>query len=290
MFLSLAKGLDVAKEGIETIDKALDLYNKVLDKIVPWDELNKTIAKLDQFRSDYSKEAAALIGDVKTKMMDGMDAYFRATQSVYEWCGLTIRLLGTYKKLFTGNMDQKKFNSQRTLLLKVLGDGIDKMDKGQKELGDSSSSFNGAAGKLTSLNHRLETDFNEKSEYYQAQITRIRLVAYGSAAPFGLFGIAIAAGVVEGKLIPELNAKMRSIETFYQDTTKIVKDAFKDIDTTKLKLKEEIRVIGNLKEQTEETKIYIEMDDDPAMKEIIVDAVDALIAHCQDYRKRHMDI
>lgn len=267
----------------------MDLYNKILDKIVPWAELNQTITKLDKYRSDYSKEAAALIGEVKTLMMDGMDAYFRATQSVYEWCGLAIKLLNTYTTLFKGKMNQSKFNAQRVLLLKVLEDGIKKMENGQKQLGDSSSSFNNAAGKLTSLNHRLATDFNQNSEYYQSQISRIRAVAYGAAAPFTFLGLSIAAGVVEGKLIPELRTKMASIEKWYKDVTAEVQNSFKNIDDTKAKLKEEIRHIGDLKVQTETTKTMVELDDTPELKEEILGSVADLIKKCKEYQTRHID-
>lgn len=280
-------GLDIAKEGIATLDKGFELYNKILDKIVPWSELNKTITKLDKYRSDYSEEASALIGDVKTKMMDGMDAYTRATQSVYEWCGLAVRLLATYKILFTGQMNQGKFAASRTFLLQVLEDGIKKMTVGQKELGDSSASFNVAAGKLTQLNHRLAADFDKNSEYCQSQISHIRAVAYGAAAPFLIFGLPIAAGIVEGILVPELHRKMAAIKKWYEDVSADVQNSFKDIDDTKAKLQEEIRNIGELKVQTKETETYIEVDNTPELKEIILKSVLDLIAKCEAYRIRH---
>lgn len=77
-------------EGIKTADKALDLYNRHIDRIVPWKEFNETLVELDRFRGNYSVESAALIGDVKKLMMDGMDAYFAASQNVYE---VTLSLL-----------------------------------------------------------------------------------------------------------------------------------------------------------------------------------------------------
>lgn len=281
--------MEVAKEGIETLDKGIDVYNKILDKVVPWEELNKTITKLDKYRSDYSKEAAELIGEVKTKMLDGMDAYFRATQSVYEWCGLAIKLLNTYTTLFKGQMNQSKFSAQRTLLLKVLDNGLEKMSAGQKQLGDSSSSFNVAAGKLTSLNYRLATDFSENSEYYKSQISRIRAVAYGAAAPFTLLGLSIAAGVVEGKLIPELKAKMASIEKWYKEVTVEVQNSFKNIDETKAMLKQEIRQIGDLRVQTDVTKTMVEMDDSPDLKKEVLASVADLIKKCKEYQTRHIN-
>lgn len=281
-------GIEIAKEGIDAVDKALDLYNKVFDQIVPWKTLNETIEKLDKFRQDYSQEAANLIGNTKTLMMDGMDAYFRATQSVYEWCGLAVPLLKAYKKLYEGAMNQGKFTAQRTLLLKVLDDGIAKMEKAQDELAASSKSFNDSAGKLTSLKRRLQTDFDEKSEYFQHQVSELRKKAYIGAAFAGPFGLAIAAGVVEGKYIPELKAKMKNIQKFYDELQSTVAKSFVDIDETKAKLKEEIRIIGDLKTQTEETRTFIGLDDTPELKSTIIESVDSLIKKCTDYRTRHI--
>lgn len=220
--------------------------------------------------------------------MNGMDAYFRATQSVYEWCGLAVPLLNAYNKLFTGEMNQGKFTAQRTLLLKVLVDGIAKMEKAQAELAASSGSFNESAGKLTSLKRRLETDFSENSEYFQNKISEMRKKAYIGAAFAGPFGLIIAAGVVEGKLVPDLKRKMGEIQKFYDELLATVSQSFTDIDETKAKLKEEIRVIGDLKTQAEETKTFIELDNTPELKETIVDSVNNLIQKCKDYRERHI--
>lgn len=75
--------IETAKEGIETADKALELYNKVIDRVIPWKEFNETLVELDRFRKDYSTESAELIGHIKTLMMNGIDAYFSASQAVY---------------------------------------------------------------------------------------------------------------------------------------------------------------------------------------------------------------
>lgn len=76
--------IEVVKEGIATADKALTMYDKVIDRVVPWKTFNETLVELDQFRKDYSIESAALIGEVKTLMMNGIDAYHAASQNVYE--------------------------------------------------------------------------------------------------------------------------------------------------------------------------------------------------------------
>ncbi|EOU0395964.1 hemolysin HlyE, partial [Shigella sonnei] len=102
----------------------------------------------------------------------------------------------------------------------VLDDGITKLNEAQKSLLVSSQSFNNASGKLLALDSQLTNDFSEKSSYFQSQVDKIRKEAYAGAAagvvagPFGLIiSYSIAAGVVEGKLIPELKNKLKSVQS-----------------------------------------------------------------------------
>lgn len=68
--------IEVVKEGIETADKALTMYDRIVDRVIPWKTFNETLVELDKFRKDYSTESASIIGEVKTHMMNGIDAYF----------------------------------------------------------------------------------------------------------------------------------------------------------------------------------------------------------------------
>lgn len=286
--IAIAKeGLAIAKDGIDTLDRGLELYNKHLDKIIPWAELNKTLDKLNEFRSDYSEQAAALISEIQTKMYDGMDAYFRATQNIFQWCGLVLDLLEDYTPLLEGEMNQALYDNQRDIILQALDDGIDRMEKGKEELATSSSSFNVAAGKLTQLNRRLSDDFNENSEYYQAQKAHIRTVGYGAAAPFLIFGITIAAGVIEGVLIPELNAKMEAIEEWYEDLRKEVSLSQMNIMITKDNLNREITHIGELQNKAVTARVFIRTTYTDKIKAKLVKSVNNLIAKCNEYRDRH---
>ncbi|EMX2345015.1 hemolysin E, partial [Escherichia coli] len=72
---------------------------------------------------------------------------------------------------------------------------------------------------------------------------------------------SIAAGVVEGKLIPELKNKLKSAQSFFTTLSNTVKQANKDIDAAKLKLTTEIAAIGEIKTETETTRFYVDYDD-----------------------------
>ena len=261
------KTVEVVKNAIETADGALDLYNKYLDQVIPWQTFDETIKELSRFKQEYSQAASVLVGDIKTLLMDSQDKYFEATQTVYEWCGVATQLLAAYIFLFD-EYNEKKASAQKDILIKVLDDGITKLNEAQKSLLVSSQSFNNASGKLLALDSQLTNDFSEKSSYFQSQVDKIRKEAYAGAAagvvagPFGLIiSYSIAAGVVEGKLIPELKNKLKSVQSFFTTLSNTVKQANKDIDAAKLKLTTEIAAIGVIKTETETTRFYVDYDD-----------------------------
>lgn len=217
------KTVEVVKNAIETADGALDLYNKYLDQVIPWQTFDETIKELSRFKQEYSQAASVLVGDIKTLLMDSQDKYFEATQTVYEWCGVATQLLAAYILLFD-EYNEKKASAQKDILIKVLDDGIKKL-------------------------------------------------------------YSVAAGVVEGKLIPELKNKLKSVQSFFTTLSNTVKQANKDIDAAKLKLTTEIAAIGEIKTETETTRFYVDYDD--LMLSLLKEAAKKMINTCNEYQKRH---
>lgn len=249
-----------------------------MDKAVPWAELDQRITELDKYQSDdYSMEATALIGDIKKNVLDGMDAYNQAVQSVYEWCDLATGSLNTYKTLLTGKIDEDKINAKLVVLLQEIKRGIEKTSVAQEALVDSSESLNVAAGKLARLNSQLLADFED----FQSQISSLQ------ATPLWLHGLrSIVARVVERKLIPELEEEMTSTEKHLKVVTHEILNLF---DETKAKLEDEIIHIEVLKGQVEATKSYIELDNMVEQKEVVSLSVSDLITKCNEYQMRQMN-
>ena len=75
------KTVEVVKNAIETADGALDLYNKYLDQVIPWQTFDETIKELSRFKQEYSQAASVLVGDIKTLLMDsqGIFCYLMST-------------------------------------------------------------------------------------------------------------------------------------------------------------------------------------------------------------------
>lgn len=97
-------------------------------------------------------------------------------------------------------------------------------------------------------------------------------------------------GIVEGKLVPELKAKIRKVENFYGDVDKIVAAANVGIDETKTRLKQEIRVIGDLKVATEETNTFISVEYVSELRDTITQSARDLINKCKEYTNRHNEL
>ena len=286
-------GFELVRDGIETADRALELYNKVLDKVVPWGTLEETIRNLTQFETDYSKETAKLIGEIKQLLLNAQNYYHESTQTMYEWCGITVNLLPVYISfLKKGGKNDAEVKAQKQLILKILDDGIVRMTAAQKKLADSSMTFNKASGQLVELNERLKGEFDSNSSYYKAQVEKIRKEAYAGAAagvaggPFGLvISYSIAAGVVEGKLIPALNEKLKHVKGVFERLSELVKKSTADISETKNKLGEEIKAIGEIKISAETTKVFAGFDE--TMIAELEKAANRLIKQCSEYMKRH---
>lgn len=167
---ALQLGNEIAQEALVNAGKAIDLYNE-LDQVIPWTTIKETLDDLDAHRVDQTKESAELLGKVHTSLLNGFDAYDRLSQSIIEWTGLLTPLLSTYTKLFSAGKSQ----SQKTILERVLLQGLEKMGVAQEEMAIVSMSLNEADANLTTLLGRLENEFDEKSDYFQTKLRILQL-------------------------------------------------------------------------------------------------------------------
>ncbi|BEU96639.1 hemolysin HlyE [Acidovorax sp. DW039] len=283
--------VDLIDKSIDAADKALDLFNKAVDQIIPWGTFEETLAELDKYRADYSKEAAELVGEVQTQLLDAQDHYKKAVTSVYGWCSIAIDLIAIYEDSL---YNPKTVDLQKHILLAILEKGELLIGEGLDSLNKCSMSFNSACGKLTELDTRLVFDFDEKSEYFQFQVSKIRKEAYAGAAagavagPFGLIiAYAVAAGVVEGKLIPELTKKFLSIKQFFITMKGLIVGTQDNIARTKNQLEEEMFVLTGLRAEVAKTKIILEIDQNNMLKDQILIRTQALSEKCMNYIERH---
>lgn len=140
--------LEITIEVIESLDRSLDMYNEDLDKLISSSVLEKPLEKLYKYPFAFSD----LLIDTETNLRDGMFAYFLATESNFQWCGLAIDFLDTYKDLLNeATSDQIVFKESKILLLELFDARIEGLISCEEQLNVTSSSFNSAFEGLSKL-------------------------------------------------------------------------------------------------------------------------------------------
>lgn len=126
------------RTAIQTTDAALDLYNKIINKIGTTENVQGT-------RSVFS--------EIKTRLTNGIDLFKQSLKPVSKWCTVqAIPLLRTYKD---GDFQQPDN------LLQALNDWNKISNDAQKSVFDSKRSINTAYAYLYSLTSYLEHQFNK---------------------------------------------------------------------------------------------------------------------------------
>lgn len=75
---------DITNDGVDTANKAIELCDKLLDRLNSMEKLDKTFTKLEKFHRDNSIEIAQLIRETETLVMNSKDEYFSISQNIYQ--------------------------------------------------------------------------------------------------------------------------------------------------------------------------------------------------------------
>lgn len=281
------RAMETVIAGIEVAEQALVFYDQFVEQVIPWKDFSETFWKLDKFKNDYSAESAALIGEIKTFMMNGMDAYFAASQDVYEFAGTLTTHLKLYIKLFDGH-NARKADAQKNLMLELFDSGLKKLKSAQEQLGDSSQSFNTVFGQLSTLRKRFEDEFDMKSEFFKIKMKYYKKGARFFGSLFGLSGYFLGVEIGNRKYVHKLQRELHKIKMFYYYLHVQMAAAFNNIDDTKRTLLKEIQHISDLKIQIDQTQTLVDLDYVADLREQAIDAANHLITKCMAYRKRHI--
>lgn len=298
--------LEVAQQAMDTASNALNFYNS-LDKEVPWSKIVDIVDDLDEQRLDQTKVSADLIGKVHTNLLNGLDAYHRLSERVYEWTGLVTPLLMTYLKLFNG-FSASKCKAQTSILVKILNEESNKMNMTLEELEIISSNFTQAAKDLATLVERLEKHFEPSSEFFQRKLIPMRgktieltheqhVVAeeqYKAGEkmsrkwklPEALPNSPKVFYVVqEEELIDELKESLKFITQFYSTLKETADKTTEFIEYVKSKLQNEAPVIAGLKERVGAIEPLDTVEDN--VRESVLKSANNLMDNAKEYQHRH---
>lgn len=84
-------------------------------------------------------------------------------------------------------------------------------------------------------------------------------------------------------------AKLATIQKFYDHLEEKVQQAVKNIQYTKKILQSEIQHISDLKIKTQQTAYFVNLDEIPEFRDVIIETAQNFIGNCEEYRTRHIN-
>lgn len=261
------------KNTIHTVSEVLDLYDSI-DKNMPVQEFKQIMPDFEKHTKDYSEKSATLVGDIKTDIMDAIDAYYHASRHISEWSSLMMPLLRTHLKLFS-DYSAVKAKAQNRLLQKLLDDGVERTSVAQEELDKIYANLDAADRTLQKLSTQLEFEFDEGSELFQKRLARMnRKISDKIVNTF--------TRNKRGKAV--LNGRLEIVHDLIRKLAELVGPPLENIKVYQNEMQKQIK---HLKDASNALNNYESITDNPELLESTVKATENLISKCNEYVAKH---
>lgn len=247
----------IEEKTIEAIDKVFDLCSAVNERL-PWNEFKKVLPEFDKHINEYSEKSASMVANIKTNIMNAIDAYSEASRHITEWSSLNIPILQAHLKLFS-DYSAVKANAQNGLLQKLLDDGVVRTKIAQAELEKISTNLDAADHTISDLSNQFKIDFVEGNEFFRSKLAR-------------------------SKKRPELKERFSNVLNLYKRLGVLIQQSLIDITS----IEDEMRTqIGDIRNESEKLDNFETIVDDPEVLDSTVKATKNLIAKCSEYVTKH---
>lgn len=273
---------EVADGVFKSASRAMDVYSKTLDEVIPWNVFHKIIETIQNHQGNYRGKSGQLVGEIKTALMNSEEHYFQTTQSIYNWCGESVPILEAYTDLMK-DQNEEKANKQKDLLISMLDSGISKMDDALKSLNGSSMSLNIASGKLEELANQLIFDFKENDHIMEEEIRKVRNNQW--IAWFNPIAGLITTIINEVSTIPQLRANLEQVRNIFDEIKDVVKKGEKEVSKARGELHEEMVILGDMRSSTTTTRKFVILG--LVLRSAIQNSINKLTGQCEAYRSRH---
>lgn len=222
-FLAISPGADFLIQIIDSANKAQDSYIKELDDGIPYDKLLDDLKRYAQY---HSIEDVAYYEEILHDFMDAKHTYNETTLSIYKMIGYTEYVLKHFTELFNDSSEEVRFEEKRTLL-SLLDGGINAMSKIRMQLSEVSSDMKSASEDMIVLGKRLNDDFNNKSEHFLMEFSRMkREITYDNRVD-EIFSGAIE---IERKLVGDFVEKLDNVRQCFDGLQSHLEKAQKHMD------------------------------------------------------------
>lgn len=254
--------LTTINEAVNATNEALNVYDKLIENVIPWDRFKVNLDEMEKLSDDVSTETGLFFGQIKTDMLDGFDGYFHASSKIYEWVSLVESHMKLYVKLFD-NHDAQRAETQKVFLIKMLENGIAQLTEAVAELGKSSQDFKSVRDKLLALRRKFGPKFDGK--FAESLISEKDLTVNPD----------------------DLWRMVNEILKFYGSLKKNANQTKQNIVHAKRILRADIRLISELKTQVQQKVRFVHADESSDLRAMVIHSAERLIGTCAEYRKRH---
>lgn len=262
-------------DSIRAVSKALDLYDILIRSVLNVKDFEQLLAELNEYGNGFTLENTSFIANVKTHIMNGIDAYLQALQSIYESVSFAESQLKMFIKLFDG-YDEKKAKSQKRVLSEMLNNAARQMQVARTKLHSTASSFNLADPSLKTLaSYRLGSEFDEAIENFEKNLEEIHLVKNPETRQ---------------KMKYYLDKMLRIIEICVNFRRKLVQINRINIPYAVLVLLKEIQLFSKLKEQLEQTIQNVDFNEMAGNRDMYITFAQHVINKSEEYRETHKHI
>lgn len=269
------KSLELASEAFYAASNATSLFHNLFNgPEISW----KTLSQVDHAGGEFSRQNAESLGQIKTNLLNAIDYYDSASQSVYEWSSYAPSTLQHFIQFFNVS-DPSAATNQRKLLLRILENGSKKLGKGQKDFGDILSALNLALKDLRKLLDQLKIDYSPNSLYFES---RVKKIVDSQSSGW------LASKPDKAKIVADLIGKFKPILDFYEKLTTNVQRVDELLNKSSAQITKPIQLLDERRQQIKDSGSDDDSRPAPAdtlePREATINAAQVLIAVCQDYR------
>lgn len=162
-------------------------------------------------------------------------------------------------------------------MIKTLDNAITHLEKAQKDLANTLSTFYSLYEKFKSLLEQLKSDHNQYGDHFKTKVDK----AVDQKSGFFSFFIK---GDLKKEAANELKEKIKPVQSFYEDTFKTFRQALMGLGRFRSILNKNLETIRLRKTEVSASNA----DDVTKIRDEIDKSAQALIVKCMEYRRRHM--
>uniref|UniRef100_A0A8D8QJA7 Uncharacterized protein n=1 Tax=Cacopsylla melanoneura TaxID=428564 RepID=A0A8D8QJA7_9HEMI len=242
-------------EKVKTFNTVLKKYDQELDRVVPFKEIQTSISGLDLMSTNYNGECTTMIDKAGDLGHRAIDNYYRGTDLLLRWSASAKRVLG----LVLSRHDTLTEDRVRQAVGTTINKGFKAFNESLGNLDTVVNQLEEMQGKLEPIPDKLQAELKKIQQQHDDDVKNKResgefikkgLQALSKLVTFvleyaqvpdaskldlneELHLSGITDKVIEGKMIPDADQRLKIVEAYYKVLTKTVLSATANVTKVK---------------------------------------------------------